>query len=119
MIRDSGFGFRTRPDTADDARPFGSPPGTQLAWLSLAMFLGMTLWFSATAANAQIVAEFHLSGADVAWLTKRARNIAMRPLRLARQGRRVGQPAPARSETPTAHAADESDTPGDHKEPRP
>ena len=32
----------------------------QLAWLSLAMFLGMTMWFSATAANAPIVAEFHL-----------------------------------------------------------
>ena len=27
-------------------------PNAQLAWLSLAMFLGMTLWFSATAANA-------------------------------------------------------------------
>src|SRR3981189_112697 len=52
----------------------GSPsgaasPGAQLAWLSLAMFFGMTLWFSATAANAPIVAEFHLSGADTAWLT--------------------------------------------------
>ena len=41
----------------------------QLAWLSLAMFLGMTLWFSATAANAAIVAEFHLAGATTAWLT--------------------------------------------------
>jgi MFS family permease len=45
-----------------------SPPA-QLAWLSLAMFLGMTLWFSATAANAPIVAEFHLSPAETAWLT--------------------------------------------------
>src|SRR3954469_541752 len=44
-------------------------PAAQLAWLSLAMFLGMTLWFSATAANAPIVAEFHLSPADTAWLT--------------------------------------------------
>jgi MFS family permease len=44
-------------------------PRAQLAWLSLAMFLGMTLWFSATAANAPIVAEFHLSAADAAWLT--------------------------------------------------
>ena len=44
-------------------------PNTQLAWLSLAMFFGMTLWFSATAANAPIVAEFHLSTADTAWLT--------------------------------------------------
>src|SRR5262249_30580714 len=33
------------------------------------MFLGMTLWFSATAANAQISSEFQLSSAAVAWLT--------------------------------------------------
>jgi hypothetical protein len=33
------------------------------------MFLGMTLWFSATAANAPIVAEFQLSNAHTAWLT--------------------------------------------------
>jgi MFS family permease len=33
------------------------------------MFLGMTLWFSATAANAPIVAEFRLSAAATAWLT--------------------------------------------------
>ena len=44
-------------------------PAVQLAWLSLAMFLGMTLWFSATAANAPIVAEFHLSSSQTAWLT--------------------------------------------------
>ena len=44
-------------------------PTIQLAWLSLAMFLGMTLWFSATAANAPIVAEFHLSPSQTAWLT--------------------------------------------------
>src|SRR5207253_3364385 len=41
----------------------------QLAWLSLAMLLGMTLWFSATAATAPIAAEFHLTPADTAWLT--------------------------------------------------
>ncbi len=41
----------------------------QLAWLSLAMFFGMTPWFSATAANAPLVAEFHLSSAETAWLT--------------------------------------------------
>src|SRR5438094_1978934 len=46
-----------------------SSPKTQLAWLSLAMFLGMTLWFSATAATAPIVAEFHLTSAATAWLT--------------------------------------------------
>jgi len=44
-------------------------PVFQLAWLSIAMFCGMTLWFSATAANAPIVAEFHLTGAETAWLT--------------------------------------------------
>ena len=44
-------------------------PNVQLAWLSLSMFFGMTLWFSATAANQPIVAEFHLSPAETAWLT--------------------------------------------------
>lgn len=33
------------------------------------MFLGMTLWFSATAANGSIVREFQLSAASTAWLT--------------------------------------------------
>src|SRR5437867_1011948 len=33
------------------------------------MFLGMTMWFSATAATAPIVAEFHLTPAETAWLT--------------------------------------------------
>src|SRR5262245_49753046 len=33
------------------------------------MFLGMTLWFSATAANAAIVAEFQLTAGQIAWLT--------------------------------------------------
>ena len=44
-------------------------PFRQLAWLSLAMFLGMTLWFSATAVNAALIVEFQLSGAQTAWLT--------------------------------------------------
>ena len=44
-----------------DLAPRPLSPNVQLAWLSLAMFFGMTLWFSATAANAPIVAEFHLS----------------------------------------------------------
>src|SRR5438445_9319656 len=44
-------------------------PRLQLAWLSLAMFLGMTLWFSATAATGPIVAEFHLHPGEAAWLT--------------------------------------------------
>jgi len=33
------------------------------------MFLGMTLWFSATAATASIAAEFRLSQGETAWLT--------------------------------------------------
>jgi MFS family permease len=33
------------------------------------MFLGMTLWFSATAATAPIVREFQLTPGDAAWLT--------------------------------------------------
>src|SRR6185295_16292278 len=45
------------------------PAKRHLAWLSLAMFLGMTMWFSATAANAPIVAEFRLTAAETAWLT--------------------------------------------------
>ncbi|HEY7287370.1 MAG TPA: MFS transporter [Vicinamibacterales bacterium] len=44
-------------------------PRNQLGWLSLAMFLGMTLWFSATAANAQIASEFALTPAETAWMT--------------------------------------------------
>jgi len=51
------------------APPSPSSAHRQLAWLSLAMFLGMTMWFSATAANAPIVAEFRLSSAETAWLT--------------------------------------------------
>jgi MFS family permease len=47
----------------------GVSPRNQLAWLSLAMFLGMTLWFSATAANGPIVREFELSTGSAAWLT--------------------------------------------------
>lgn len=35
--------------------PQVTSPSAQLAWLSLAMFLGMTMWFSATAANGPIV----------------------------------------------------------------
>src|SRR5580765_2494753 len=51
------------------SRRLMSSPRSQLAWLSLAMFLGMTLWFSATAANAPIVAEFRLAPGETAWLT--------------------------------------------------
>jgi MFS family permease len=44
-------------------------PRNQLAWLSLAMLLGMTLWFSATAANGQIAREFALTSGETAWVT--------------------------------------------------
>ena len=40
-----------------------------LAVLATGEFLGMTLWFSATAAAPALVAEFHLSTAQAAWLT--------------------------------------------------
>src|SRR5580765_3980964 len=67
-------GTLARPMIESSAVAAGSPsfaasPRVQLAWLSLAMFFGMTLWFSATAANAPIVAEFHLTPAETAWLT--------------------------------------------------
>jgi len=37
------------------------------------MFLGMTLWFSATAANAPIIAEFHLSAGETLTMASRRR----------------------------------------------
>src|SRR5712691_3671548 len=40
-----------------------------LAALAVAEFLGMTLWFSATAAAPALIAEFHLSSGQPAWLT--------------------------------------------------
>jgi MFS family permease len=40
-----------------------------LALLAAAEFLGMTLWFSATAVTAPLSAQFHLSQAQAAWLT--------------------------------------------------
>lgn len=39
-----------------------------LFWLGLAEFLGMTLWFSATAVTPALVAELGITG-DLAWLT--------------------------------------------------
>ena len=44
-------------------------PGRMLALVATAQFLGMTLWFSATAAAPQIARELGLSGVQVAWLT--------------------------------------------------
>ena len=58
-----------RSQSADYTRVQMTSPRWHLAWLSLAMFFGMTLWFSATAANAPIVAEFDLTSAQTAWLT--------------------------------------------------
>ena len=40
-----------------------------LAGVALAEFLGMTMWFSATAAAPALVAEFRLSSGQAAWLT--------------------------------------------------
>jgi MFS family permease len=40
-----------------------------LALIALGQFLGMTLWFSATAAAPRIAAEFSLTDAATAWLT--------------------------------------------------
>lgn len=40
-----------------------------LAAVAVAQFLGMTLWFSATAAAPALVTEFHLNAAQAAWLT--------------------------------------------------
>lgn len=51
------------------ADPAGPTARRMLAWLATAEFLGMTLWFSATAAAPAIAAEFGLSPAGSAWLT--------------------------------------------------
>jgi MFS family permease len=40
-----------------------------LGLLAVGEFLGMTLWFSATAVAPALVAEFHLSAGQAAWLT--------------------------------------------------
>ena len=40
-----------------------------LALVALGQFLGMTLWFSATAASPEIAAEFGITGTGTAWLT--------------------------------------------------
>src|SRR5215208_1843558 len=44
-------------------------PQRMVALLALALFLGMTLWFSATAASLRIAAEFSLTESSTAWLT--------------------------------------------------
>ena len=40
-----------------------------LAWIAVAEFLGMTLWFSATAAAPAVAQEFAMSASMRAWLT--------------------------------------------------
>ena len=60
---------RLRPGVNTASASTSADAPRQLAWLSLAMFFGMTLWFSATAATAPIVAEFRLTPGDAAWLT--------------------------------------------------
>lgn len=49
----------------------GKPAAAQrmLALVAVGQFLGMTLWFSATAAAPAIAAEFRLTASDTAWLT--------------------------------------------------
>ena len=44
-------------------------PRVMLTLVALGLFLGMTLWFSATAAAPAIAAEFSITGAGLAWLT--------------------------------------------------
>jgi MFS family permease len=44
-------------------------PARMLVLVAIAEFLGLTLWFSATAAAPAIAAEFSLSGSGTAWLT--------------------------------------------------
>jgi len=46
-----------------------STPGRMLALVSIGVFLGMTLWFSATAASPRISAELGLTANQAAWLT--------------------------------------------------
>jgi MFS family permease len=43
--------------------------GRMLALVAVGQFLGMTLWFSATAAAPRIAAELHVSAIQTAWLT--------------------------------------------------
>ncbi|MDP3719808.1 MAG: MFS transporter [Acidobacteriota bacterium] len=46
-----------------------SSPWTMLGVVSLAQFLGMTLWFSATAVTPLLVREFDMPSSHAAWLT--------------------------------------------------
>lgn len=55
--------------TAPAPQQFNPAQWRALALLALAELLGMTLWFSASAALPALRAEWHLSEADAAWLT--------------------------------------------------
>src|SRR6185436_3849893 len=57
---------------AQDARGAPGAPGAawkMLAIVCLAQFLGMTLWFSATAVTPLLITEFNIAPAHAAWLT--------------------------------------------------
>ncbi|MGE0865631.1 MAG: nitrate/nitrite transporter [Vicinamibacterales bacterium] len=47
----------------------GSSAWTMLAVVSMAQFLGMTLWFSATAVTPLLVRDFDMAASQAAWLT--------------------------------------------------
>ena len=47
----------------------GQMPARMLLFVAIGEFLGLTLWFSATAAAPAIAAEFGLTGSGTAWLT--------------------------------------------------
>ncbi|HEX6975747.1 MAG TPA: MFS transporter, partial [Vicinamibacterales bacterium] len=55
----------------NDNLPGGKPGAAQrmLALVAVGQFLGMTLWFSATAAAPAIASELRLSASGTAWLT--------------------------------------------------
>jgi MFS family permease len=44
-------------------------PARMLLFVAIGQFLGLTLWFSATAAAPAVAAEFRLTGSGTAWLT--------------------------------------------------
>ncbi len=71
-IGDDGRTSGPRPlvnPTPDAAIVRRASPWLMLALLAAGEFLGMTLWFSATAVTPALVAEFRLSTGQAAWLT--------------------------------------------------
>jgi len=59
------------PSLSVSRAPAAEPPGAwrMLAYLALAEFLGMTLWFSATAVTPLLVRELDLTPTHASWLT--------------------------------------------------